>query len=63
MFNEVEKAGKMAQDRLAAIPPEQVKRIADNVEGITLGVKQIIEIIRDSLLLVKAKFEGDHHEG
>lgn len=55
MFDGVNKAGEMAQDRLAMVTPQQVKNIADNVERSTAAARDILEDVRDVIRFVKSK--------
>ena len=55
MLGDLNKAGQMAQQRLAAVPPEQVKRIADNIEVITANFRDVSSMVREVVLLVNAK--------
>lgn len=47
MFEDINKAGKMLQERIAAIPPKQVGVILNNVEMLTTAGKEIISKLRD----------------
>ena len=47
MFDDINKAGRMLQERIAAVPPKQVSLILNNVEMLTTAANQILSKVRD----------------
>ena len=47
MFDDINKAGKAAVEKLNAIPTPQITLIMNNVEMLTTAAKQIVSKLRD----------------
>ena len=47
MFDDINKAGKMLQERIGAVPPKQIGLILNNVEMLTTAANQILSKLRD----------------
>ena len=58
MFGDVNKAGKMLQDRLAAVPPATVGRIVEDARAIAAAGREILETAAAALRRLREPAEA-----